>query len=164
MAIYGAGSVWAEGEVMENFFANDSFALGWGYDDAEDLYGLISSVKVGDIIYLKSKSPKSPRMTVKAIGIVSKSLVHYLIAKEKKVAELAYGTKASAELADEAEAARLADGGELAIGVKWIVKTPFELDIEEKYGKLTTIRPSSFYEEFLPSVQNAIIDHLTNQL
>lgn len=84
MAIYGAGSVWAEGEVMENFFAKNNFVLGWGYDDAEDLYGLISSVKVGDIIYLKSKSPKSPRMTVKAIGIVSKSLVHYLIANEKK--------------------------------------------------------------------------------
>lgn len=146
MAIYGAGSVWAEGEVMENFFAKNNFVLGWGYDDAEDLYGLISSVKVGDIIYLKSKSPKSPRMTVKAIGIVSKSLVHYLIANEKKAEE------------------RLADGGNLAIGVKWIVKTPFELDIEEKYGKLTTIRPSSFYEEFLPSVQRAIIDHLTNQL
>lgn len=154
MAIYGAGSVWAEGEVMENFFANDSFALGWGYDDAEDLYGLISSVKVGDIIYLKSKSPKSPRMTVKAIGIVSKSLVHYLIAKETEAAELAGSTKA----------ARLADGGELTIGVKWIVNTPFELDIEENRGKLTTIRPSSFYEEFLPSVQRAIIDHLTNQL
>lgn len=154
MAIYGAGSVWTEGEVMENFFANDNFVLGWGYDDAEDLYGLISSVKNGDIIYLKSKSPKSSKMTVKAIGIVSKSLVHYLIAKEKK----------AAELADETEATRLADGGNLAIGVKWIVKTPFELDIEEKYGKLTTIRPSSFYEEFLPSVQRVIIDHLTNQL
>lgn len=154
MAIYGAGSVWAEGEVMENFFANDNFVLGWGYDDAEDLYGLISSVKTGDIIYLKSKSPKSPRMTVKAIGIVSKSLVHYLIAKKTK----------TAELPDETEAARLADGGNLAIGVKWIVKTPFELDIEESRGKLTTIRPSSFYEEFLPSVQRAIIDRLTNQL
>lgn len=145
MAIYGAGSVWAEGEVMENFFAENNFVLGWGYDDAEDLYGLISSVKNGDIIYLKSKSPKSSRMTVKAIGIVSKSLVHYLIA-------------------DEAKTARLADGGNLAIGVKWIVKTPFELDIDESRGKLTTIRPSSFYEEFLPSVQRAIIDHLTNQL
>ena len=154
MAIYGAGSVWTEGEVMENFFANDNFVLGWGYDDAEDLYGLISSVKNGDIIYLKSKSPKSSKMTVKAIGIVSKSLVHYLIAKETE----------AAELADETEATRLADGGNLAIGVKWIDKTPFELDIEEKYGKLTTIRPSSFYEEFLPSVQRVIIDHLTNQL
>lgn len=155
MAIYGAGSVWAEGEVMENFFAKNNFVLGWGYDDAEDLYGLISSVKVGDIIYLKSKSPKSPRMTVKAIGIVSKSLVHYLIANEKKAAKLPDETKPEE---------RLANGGNLAIGVKWIVKTPFELDIEEKYGKLTTIRPSSFYEEFLPSVQRAIIDRLTNQL
>lgn len=163
MAIYGAGSVWAEGEVMENFFANDNFVLGWGYDDAEDLYGLISSVKTGDIIYLKSKSPKSSRMTVKAIGIVSKSLVHYLIAKETKAAELPDETEKT-ELPDETEAVRLADGGELAIGVKWIVKTPFELDIEENRGKLTTIRPSSFYEEFLPSVQRAIIDHLTNQL
>lgn len=154
MAIYGAGSVWAEGEVMENFFANDNFVLGWGYDDAEDLYGLISSVKTGDIIYLKSKSPKSSKMTVKAIGIVSKSLVHYLIADETK----------AAELTDEAEEERLADGGNLAIGVKWIVKTPFELNIVESRGKLTTMRPSSFYEEFLPSVQRAIIDHLTNQL
>lgn len=154
MAIYGAGSVWAEGEVMENFFAKNNFVLGWGYDDAEDLYGLISSVKTGDIIYLKSKSPKSSKMTVKAIGIVSKSLVHYLIADETK----------AAKLPDEAEEERLADGGNLAIGVKWIVKTPFELNIVESRGKLTTMRPSSFYEEFLPSVQRAIIDHLTNQL
>lgn len=154
MAIYGAGSVWAEGEVMENFFAKNNFVLGWGYDDAEDLYGLISSVKTGDIIYLKSKSPKLSRMTVKAIGIVSKSLVHYLITNKIE----------AAELAAETETVRLADGGNLAIGVKWIVKTPFELDIEESRGKLTTIRPSSFYEEFLPSVQRAIIDRLTNQL
>ncbi len=154
MAIYGAGSVWAEGEVMEKFFAENNFVLGWGYDDAEDLYGIISSVKNGDIIYLKSKSPKSSKMSVKAIGIVTKSLVHYLIAD---------GAKAE-ELPDKTETARLADRGNLAIGVKWIVKTPFELDIDESCGKLTTIRPSSFYEEFLPSVQRAIIDHLTNQL
>lgn len=154
MAIYGAGSVWAEGEVMENFFAENNFVLGWGYDDAEDLYGLISSVKNGDIIYLKSKSPKSSKMTVKAIGIVTKSLVHYLIADEAE----------KTKLPDKTKVVRLADGGNLAIGVKWIVKTPFELDIDESRGKLTTIRPSSFYEEFLPSVQRAIIDHLTNQL
>lgn len=144
MAIYGAGSVWESGEEMENFFANNNFALGWDYVRAEDLYGLISSVKAGDIIYLKSKSPKSSKMNVKAIGIVTESFVHYLIV-------------------NKIELGALKEMGSLAIGVKWVLKIPFELKIEEKQGKLTTFRPSTFYEEFLPSVQREIINHLTNQ-
>lgn len=146
MAIYGAGSVWdMDIEEMGNFFGNNNFVLGWSYGEAEDLYGLISSVKIGDIIYLKSKSPSSSKMNIKAIGIVTQSLVHYLIANR---------------ITPDA----LMEERSLAIGVRWVVKTPFELVIEEVRGKLTTIRPSSFYEEFLPCVQHAIIDRLTSQL
>ncbi len=144
MAIYGAGSVWESGEEMENFFTNNNFALGWNYTRAEDLYGLISSIKAGDIIYLKSKSPKSSRMNVKAIGIVTEPFVHHLIANN-----IEFGV--------------LMGMSGLTIGVKWVVKIPFELKIEEEHGKLTTFRPSTFYEEFLPSVQREIINHLTNQ-
>lgn len=145
MAIFGAGSVWGVDEKIEDFFKDGNFVLGWNYENAIDLYMLISSVKVGDILYIKSKSPRFSNMTIKAIGIVTESLSYSLINTPKRYESVK-------------------EGGGLSIGVKWVIKTPFEIVIEENSGKLTSIRTSSFYEEFLPSIQNTIIEHLTSQL
>ena len=143
--MFGAGSMWGDDEKIEDFFNDSNFVLGWNYENAIDLYMLISSVKVGDILYIKSKSPRFSKITIKAIGIVTESLSYTLINAPKRCESVK-------------------EGGGLSIGVKWVIKTPFEIVIEEFSGKLTSIRTSSFYEEFLPSVQNTIIEHLTSQL
>jgi len=139
MAIYGAGSVWSEGEQIEDFFKDNKFVLGWGHEYAEDLYALISSVKVGDIIYIKSKSPSSHNINIKAIGIVTETAICRVI---------------------NGKIGKLTGEGQLSLGVKWIKKESFEYHIEEASGKLTSIRASTFYEEFLPSIQSVIINHL----
>ena len=46
--------------------------------------------------------------------------------------------------------------------VKWIVKDEFHITIPENEGKLTNIRAATVYEEYLPYVQNKIIDYLFN--
>ena len=145
MAIFGAGSTWNGDEQKDKlFFPNEIFVIGWDYSQAEDLYGIIGSVKVGDIIYLKSKGPKSSKMTIKGIGIVTKPFIHYVLQNDQ-------------------EPSVIADGESLTIGMKWVKTDIFEINITEESGKLTSIRPSTFYEEFLPSVSNEIINHLTRQ-
>ena len=54
MAIYGIGSNWNNVEVKEKFFKNNQIVIGWDKKSANDLYSFISSLKVGDIVYLKS--------------------------------------------------------------------------------------------------------------
>ncbi|EKM30736.1 hypothetical protein VCHENC02_3553, partial [Vibrio harveyi] len=73
MAIFGAGSNWGGTEVKGEFFENNKFVLGWNEDNSKDLYEAVSQLKVGDIIYLKSVSPRYIRnIEVKGIGIVTK--------------------------------------------------------------------------------------------
>ena len=52
----GVGSTWGERDVKDDFFEQDKFILGWNNENASDLYSLISSLKVGDILYIKSNS------------------------------------------------------------------------------------------------------------
>ncbi|MEZ0129436.1 hypothetical protein AB9T88_06535 [Flavobacterium sp. LBUM151] len=59
MAIFGAGSKWDESEIKDDFFKNENFVIGWNIKNAEDLYSQISSMKIGDIIYLKANRPGS---------------------------------------------------------------------------------------------------------
>jgi hypothetical protein len=60
MAIFGPGSVWnGSVEKKDDFFLNNNYVIGWNFIDAQDLYGLVSSFKVVDIIYLKSNQPGS---------------------------------------------------------------------------------------------------------
>ncbi len=65
MAIYGAGSNWDGQELKDNFFQNENYFIGWDIKDANDLYAMISTFKVGDIIYLKANRPGSFDIRVK---------------------------------------------------------------------------------------------------
>ena len=142
MAIYGAGSTWSGGEEMKNdFFTNENFVLGWDKESARDLYEAISSLKVGDIIYLKSSQPGSRTLRIKGIGIVSKSVIQCILDKEYSEDEIK-------------------NWESLSINVKWIFKNEFFIEIPEDEGRLTNVRAASFYEEFFPLIQYAIIDKI----
>jgi len=69
MAIYAVGAYY-DGDVSDDFIQNDIAGPGWDINDAPELHQFIRSLKVGDIIYIKSFSPTSPDIIVKAIGIV----------------------------------------------------------------------------------------------
>jgi len=44
--------------------------------------------------------------------------------------------------------------------VEWIVKEEFFITITKTIGKLTNIRAATLYEEFLPYVQNEILNKI----
>lgn len=141
MVIFGAGSTWNDEEMKETFFQQGRFILGWNEGNAKDLYEAISTLKVGDIIYLKSNAPGKGNIRVKGIGIVSKSFIQNITDGDYR------------NIAIE-------DWENLFVSVNWIRRDEFRIVIPEEEGKLTNIRAASFYEEFLPFVQTAILNEL----
>lgn len=72
MAIYAFGAYY-DTDVSQNFIDNNVVGTGWDEKDAPELFQYIKSLKVGDIVYIKSFSPASPDIFIKAIGIISDS-------------------------------------------------------------------------------------------
>ncbi len=143
MAIFGAGSKWEEDEMKNEFFKNENYVIGWNIKDAEDLYNLISTMKIGDLIYLKSNKPGSLDIRIKGIGIVKNSLIGGLFEKEENLSV----RKNNFELP-----------------VKWIVKTESKITIPKNTAKLTNVRSATLYEENLPFVQKEILEKIINEI
>ncbi len=142
MAIFGAGSKWNNDELKNDFFKDEKFTIGWNEKSAKDLYEAVSQLKVGDIIYLKSVSPRHIRnIEVKGIGIVTKSFIQCLQSNE-------YGN------------IDISDWSSFFIKVKWLFQDNFKVIIPDEEGKLTNVRPATFYEEYLPYVQKEILDKI----
>jgi hypothetical protein len=144
MAIYGVGSNFGPGkneEQKDKFIEKGKYILGWNYQEASDLHALMAAFKVGDILYLKTAQPGHAEMTIKAIGIVTKSLVHCLYDRRNKLDM------------DKSK------GENLFVKVKWIYTKEFSIKIET--GKMNNERSATIYEEWLPEVQDIIIDKIT---
>lgn len=142
MAIFGVGSKFGgDTEMKDDFFSNENFVIGWNYASAKDLYGAVSMLKTGDIIYLKANAPGSASIRIKGIGVVTKSFIHCLIE-------------------DGLTGADITDWEGLYIKVKWIIKDEFVITIPASEGKLTAIRASTFYEEYLPYVHDEIMNRI----
>ena len=142
MAIYGAGSSWDNVEQSDSFFSTNTYQIGWSRDEGHDLHVLLSFLKCGDILYLKSNKPGSRNIHVKGIGMVYHTVFDKMMNKTLNVDSLE------------------ANNQKLFGDMKWIVKHPFEIVIPESIGKLTNIRSASFYEECLPYVQRIILNQI----
>lgn len=143
MAIFGAGSTWdGTEEQKQDFFDQGNFAIGWSYEDARDVYLALASLKAGDIIYLKSNAPGTRRIRVKGIGIVISPIIQGLF-------NSIFDNQGTPAINPTIE-------------VRWANTDEFHIDIPADEGKLTAVRASTFYEEYLPFVQIAIIGHLFN--
>ena len=70
MAIYGFGSTLDGEEFKDEFFNDEKIILGWNAENAQDLYSLVSRIKIGDIIYLKTNQPGGRTVKIKGIGEV----------------------------------------------------------------------------------------------
>jgi hypothetical protein len=141
MAIFGAGSAW-EGtdEQRDNFFNNGIYLIGWEYASASDVYLALASLKPGDIIYLKSNAPGSRTIRVKGVGIVLHSLSQLLFD------HLFFQEDINPEA--------------LSINVRWIWREEFYIQIPESDGRLTNVRAATFYEAYLPYVQQEILTRI----
>jgi hypothetical protein len=142
MAIYGVGSKWDEGEKKGEFFRKNIFTLGWNYENAADMYQLIASLKVGDILYLKSNQPGSRTINVKGIGIITDNFIERSLTKESGAKEIK-------------------DYAGLSISVKWVYRgDEFAIKIPDNAGRLTASRAATAYEEYLPYVQERILSKI----
>lgn len=142
MAIFGAGSNWDGDEMKDDFFNDDNFVIGWDYNHAKDLYDAVPLLKAGDIVYLKANQVGSRTIRVKGIG--TKTFVHCLIEQGL--------TKDT-----------IAEWNSLYIKISWVIREEFNIAIPDTEGKLTNVRAATFYEEYLPFVQKAIIEKVLNQ-
>ncbi|MBP5449525.1 MAG: hypothetical protein J6Y01_05340 [Spirochaetales bacterium] len=70
MAIYGIGANYGGEDVSGAFIESGIVGTGWSAKDAPELFQYIRSLKVGDIVYIKSFSPSSPNIFIKGIGII----------------------------------------------------------------------------------------------
>lgn len=70
MAIFGIGAYY-DHDVSGDFVKNNVAGPGWDITDAPELHQFVRSLKVGDIVYIKSFSPTSPDILVKGIGVVT---------------------------------------------------------------------------------------------
>lgn len=137
MAIFGVGSNWSGEELRERFFSESRFILGWNELSARDLYAFMASLKVGDILYIKSNQPGSRNIRVKGIGIVTRNLIGCITSGEFR--------------------GNVSDWETLFVHVAWLDREEFLIEIPEGEGKLTNIRAATIYEEYLPFVQEAVI-------
>lgn len=69
MAIYAIGAYY-DHDVSSDFIENGIAGPGWKIDEAPELHQFVRSLKVGDIVYIKSASPSSPDIIVKGIGVI----------------------------------------------------------------------------------------------
>lgn len=143
MAIFGGGSLWNDKELKDNFYNNNNYIIGWDISNAEDLYTLISSIKVGDIIYLKSNRPGSLDIRIKGIGIVTKSLMQKLFDEQMNLSN---------------------KRDKFELPVNWICQHEYKITIPNDTGKLTNIRAATLYEEYMPFVQNKIINKILEKI
>jgi len=132
MAIYGIGSHFGSiGNVAGKFIADGLAGSNWDVVDAPDIHQIIISLKVGDIIFIKSCSASSKSIYVRAIGFIK----DVEILTVKKIPYI-----------------------EIGRNVLWKY-TEKEFPIPKPDGK-NNVRSNTIYQEFHPDVQAVILNKL----
>lgn len=132
MAIYGIGAHFEE-DTSKHFIDNGVVGVGWKKEEAIALYQMISSIKVGDIVYIKSFSPSSPYLFIKGVGIITD--MEIIESKKAKSKGISFGRN-----------------------VIWLIKEHIKLIKPEDKNN---VRLNTLYEEFHPEVQSEIIKQIT---
>lgn len=76
MSIYGLGAYWSGDDKTEDFIANDVACIGYGEEDAPSLYGLVSKIEIGDIIFIKSFAPNKG-LDIKGVGVALENTISH---------------------------------------------------------------------------------------
>jgi len=138
MAIFAVGAYYdsrTPPDVSGQFVAQGVVGVGWPATDAPELHQFIRSLKVCDIVYIKSASPSSADILVKGIGLVRNDCI--LSAADTN--------------------------GLVQIGrqVVWLVRTEFRIT---KPDEKNNVRLNTMYEEFHPEVQAKILERVLSNL
>ena len=130
MAIFGVGAFYDK-DVSQDFIQANLVGVGWGLNDAPELHQFMSSLKVGDIVYIKAFPPGSPDIFVKAIGIITDDQIRNTGNSNKLV--------------------------ECGRNVRWVHTTEFRIP---RPTERNNVRSNTMYEEFHPDVQRVILGYI----
>lgn len=78
MAVWGIGAYYQgddPADKTEEFINRGKAYIGWERSAAPAILKMFSSIKCGDIIYIKAFVPKSKELKIKAVGIVTNTYV-----------------------------------------------------------------------------------------
>lgn len=67
MAIYGIGAYYDGDDVSDDFISDNIIGTGWSIVDAPELHEYFSTLKVGDIVYIKAAAFGAPDITIKGM-------------------------------------------------------------------------------------------------
>lgn len=130
MAIFGIGAYYQQ-DVSQDFIKSNLVGVGWDINDAPELHQFIMALKVGDIVYIKSFSPSSPDIFIKAIGIITDN-----------------------DIRTDANTNGLVSCGR---NVRWLHSQ--EIRIKKPLEK-NNVRANTLYEEFHPDIQKIIMQYI----
>jgi hypothetical protein len=131
MAIFGIGASYNKQDVSGKFIRRNIVGIGWTEQESPELHQLVKTLRVGDIVYIKSVAASSRFIYVKAIGVISDVTIR------------------TAEDTDE-----LVQIGRNTI---WLSTRNFQI---RKPSERNNVRYNSIYQEFHPEVQSAILRRL----
>ena len=130
MAIFGLGAYY-DTDVSPEFIRAGLVGTGWREADAPEIHRFVRTLKVGDIVYIKSFPPGSASIFVKGIGIVEDDSVLSGAETEELV--------------------------QIGRRVRWMSTDTFEIP---RPTERNNVRANTIYEEFHPVVQRAIMQRL----
>jgi len=130
MAIFGIGAYYDGDDVSEEFIADNIIGTGWTITDAPELHEYFTTLKVGDIVYIKAAAFGSADISVKGIGVITDNIIlttanHYLT--------------------------------QIGRNVRWLNTDKFVIP---RPAEKNNVRSNTVYEEFHPVVQGEIIQRL----
>ncbi|MCY4613882.1 MAG: hypothetical protein OXB94_09710 [Nitrospira sp.] len=130
MAIFGIGAFYKK-DASQAFIEANLVGIGHSVEEAPELHQFMRALKVGDVVYIKSFSPKSPEIFIRGIGVITD---------------------------DEEVRDREIRDGRVSCGrnVKWVVTQEFR--IPKPLGEKNNVRNNSIYEEFQHEVQRLILE------
>lgn len=137
MAIYGIGAKYERSiDKMNDFLINNCACIGWEESKAPATHKILKSMKIGDIVYIKSMDISKKKLNVRAIGIVF----------DDKVKKYSLGN------------------GVQVKWIKSSHQTPLlKLDLTSEMYK-NNVFNNTLYEEFNPAVQIKVLNELFGSL
>lgn len=135
MAIFGIGAYYGE-DVSAKFINHAIAGPGWSQGEAPELFQYIASLKVGDIVYIKSCSAGSKDIHVKGIGFVAD---HKLLTNEEDTKGIVSAGRR----------------------INWINRKKFTVP---KPKEKNNVRSNTIYEEFHPEIQQVIMSKVVSSV
>ncbi len=130
--IFAFGASFDKVDVSEKFVDNNVVGIGWSEEDAPEFQYFVSSINVGDIVYIKARPIGGP-IIVKAIGkVVNETVLKNIHIGGKH--HISFGVQ-----------------------VEWLYTKMFKIPIPIEKNN---VRMNAMYQEFHPDIRDIILSKL----